>query len=356
MNVIFYACETFASGHIRGIVPAAQLNRRGRVRVSVKTDVLYCDWPGTDAMVFQRQHKPVMVEKIAEARRAGIATLYDLDDDLFGFADQLELLGAEVQERHKDYADQVRACIREADCVVCSTKPLEELVRAEVPDARATVVIENGLDLVDGNWEPCRADRIRRKARPADDTVTVGWYGSMLHTKDAPDVGPALAGLMAKHPQLRLHFIGHVNTDDLGVDLKQHADRITNDAAWHDISALPHAISGFDIGLAVQSNTRFNAARSNIKWQEMAALEIPAVASDMPAFRGTITNGLDGFVCRDQQEWFAALDALIEDPALRERVGRNARKTLENRFCMAVQAPKWERMYRHLLNHLALSG
>lgn len=343
MNVVFYANELIASGHIRGIVPAAEMNRRGRVRVMVKQDILYSDRPGTQAVVVQRQSNPNFPAMLKEMRAQGIITLYDVDDDLFS-------LPITDEKRKADYLAGVRACMEAVDCVVCSTRHLEEAVREEVPAVRATVTVENGVDLQDGNWEPHRLARVRQKTRPQVDRVEIGWYGHMLHASDAPLVGPVLAAILAKHPNAYLHLVGQVGPDQLSVDLSHLGDRVIYDNRWHDITELPEIIRHFDIGLAVQADTRYNRCRSNLKWQEMAALDIPVVASAMPAYASTLTHGADGFLCSNQQEWYDALDALVSDRAMREEVGRSGRLTLESKFCVQVQAPRWEQMYRELMN------
>ncbi|WP_224449965.1 glycosyltransferase family 4 protein [Haloprofundus salilacus] len=53
------------------------------------------------------------------------------------------------------------------------------------------------------------------------------------------------------------------------------------------------------------------------------------VLRDIPVFREFYTDGHDCLLCSTREEFEAALDRLAADPDLRERLGKNARKTAE---------------------------
>lgn len=73
---------------------------------------------------------------------------------------------------------------------------------------------------------------------------------------------------------------------------------------------------------------------------------LPIVASDLPALRGMITNGVEGLLTSDDpHEIAAALERLIGDPALRSRMGAAARCRYETDFSAAGMAEKVARVY-----------
>ncbi|MFR5869113.1 MAG: glycosyltransferase, partial [Acutalibacteraceae bacterium] len=47
-------------------------------------------------------------------------------------------------------------------------------------------------------------------------------------------------------------------------------------------------------------------------------------ASDMGAFARMIQHGKTGYLCRGEEQWFETLSGLIEDKALRRRIGEQA--------------------------------
>ncbi|WP_049898689.1 glycosyltransferase family 4 protein [Halococcus agarilyticus] len=60
---------------------------------------------------------------------------------------------------------------------------------------------------------------------------------------------------------------------------------------------------------------------------EAMACGKPVVISDIPVFEEFFTHGEDCLKCASASEFRAALDRLADDPALRERLGANARET-----------------------------
>jgi glycosyltransferase involved in cell wall biosynthesis len=69
------------------------------------------------------------------------------------------------------------------------------------------------------------------------------------------------------------------------------------------------------------------------------AMGLPVVATPIPSYEPVIEQGVDGFLARSKGEWLQYLSAL-RDPALRNRVGRQARQTALKRYSMDRQAEK----------------
>jgi glycosyltransferase involved in cell wall biosynthesis len=49
---------------------------------------------------------------------------------------------------------------------------------------------------------------------------------------------------------------------------------------------------------------------------------------------------VNGFLARSTEEWVSYLDLLLEDGALRERLARAGRVTVEERYSLKSQAPR----------------
>jgi glycosyltransferase involved in cell wall biosynthesis len=65
---------------------------------------------------------------------------------------------------------------------------------------------------------------------------------------------------------------------------------------------------------------------------EAMAAGLPCVALDSEAHRELIRDGESGFLCQTERDMLNRIAALIDDPALRERIGRAARHEACGRF------------------------
>jgi len=54
-----------------------------------------------------------------------------------------------------------------------------------------------------------------------------------------------------------------------------------------------------------------------------------------------IEDGVNGFLANTEEEWIEKLSRLIEDPGLRMRMGKAGRKTIEERFSLKYNAPRF---------------
>ncbi|MCK4846809.1 MAG: glycosyltransferase family 4 protein, partial [Deltaproteobacteria bacterium] len=67
---------------------------------------------------------------------------------------------------------------------------------------------------------------------------------------------------------------------------------------------------------------------------------ISAVASPVGVNTEVIDEGVNGLLAVNESEWLDAISKLIEDAGLRKGLGKEARKTIEERYSLRVNAPK----------------
>ena len=68
---------------------------------------------------------------------------------------------------------------------------------------------------------------------------------------------------------------------------------------------------------------------------EAMAAGLPCVAIDSPVHRGLLRHGETGFLCADAESVWRHVARLVDDPELRARMGRAARREAEQRFAHA---------------------
>jgi glycosyltransferase involved in cell wall biosynthesis len=250
-----------------------------------------------------RQHGAATESLVAALRRTGVAISYDNDDDLSAIhrdSPSYKRLGG--LQGHRDFAATVRVA-RRAALVTTPSRVLANRYREA--GVEQVEVIENYLP------PEFASQRSRRHAG-----LVIGWVAGLEHAVDDSrlGIGPVLLRLLDSYPKLRVAVVGH----DLGLD---------HDRYFHlrgtDFGALLHTAAGFDIGIAPLASSRFNAARSNVKVKEYAALGIPWLASRVAPYADLGPE--QGGLLVEDDAWERALRDLIEHPLRRARLGRRSR-------------------------------
>jgi colanic acid/amylovoran biosynthesis glycosyltransferase len=85
---------------------------------------------------------------------------------------------------------------------------------------------------------------------------------------------------------------------------------------------------------------------------EAMSMELPVVATRSGGMEEVIEHGVNGLLANvyDHEMLATNLSHLLNDSELRNRLGKQARKTIEDRFDIRIQADKYEKIYQHLLN------
>jgi GT2 family glycosyltransferase/glycosyltransferase involved in cell wall biosynthesis len=260
----------------------------------------------------------------AHCRETGARLLYDIDDDLLHIPrDHPE--AAELRPR----ARVIARMLRHADVVWTSTAPLAAALRDACGSIR---VVPNGLD--ERIWGEPGVDRVRLNP------LRILFMGSATHQKDWAVVAAALGRVVNV-------FGGDVMFDMMGVVgpvtlpdwVHRVAPSMVGNASYPGfVDWITHA-PPWDIGIAALADTDFNRCKSAIKLMDYAALGLPVVASDVPAYRAALTGSGGGLlVANTGAAWFEALCRLVRDAQLRKRLAAAGAKALVARDTLAAQA------------------
>jgi glycosyltransferase involved in cell wall biosynthesis len=162
-------------------------------------------------------------------------------------------------------------------------------------------------------------------------------YGSGTATHDADflEAAPALEGVLDRFADVELQITGPLA---LPRSLRRFQERVQHRPVM-DWQSWFQSMSEVDIALApLEMNNIFCRAKSEAEYIEAGALGLPVVASDIDAFRDSITRGQDGFLAANAVEWSRALTSLVEQPQLRAQIGEEARPTILRRYSPHARA------------------
>ena len=96
----------------------------------------------------------------------------------------------------------------------------------------------------------------------------------------------------------------------------------------------------FDIGLSPLADDEWTRGKCGLKLLQYMAMGLASVSSRVGANLDIVEEGVDGFLATEAGEWLKKLSLLIEDAALRKRMGEAARKKAEEKFSLKKTAPQ----------------
>ena len=88
-----------------------------------------------------------------------------------------------------------------------------------------------------------------------------------------------------------------------------------------------------------------DAGNAAYKLLQVMAAGKPVIASPVGANRQVVQHGVNGFLAESAEEWAEALRKLA-DPALRQRMGAEARKTVEEQYATSIVTPRLAEILR----------
>lgn len=331
----------------RGFLPAEALRMRG-----VHVDVRHYRDPSivelsevADAVVLYRVPATVQVVELVAAVRARprpVPVLFDIDDlifdpDLEGEVHGLHVLTAEEHALWWRGVARYRTTMELCDAYVGSTQELCDHATATtgLPSFRYANGV--GVDLGRQSEKALAAPRTPGPLR-------IGYFsGTNTHDADWAVVEPAVARVLAERPDVELWIGGYLTT---GPGLEPYASRIRRlpMLPWYE---LPERLRQVDVNLApLVLSSRFNEAKSAIKWLEAALVETVTVASPTQPFREAIEHGRTGLLASSVEEWAEAIGRALDDPLLRRRLGSAARREALLRWGPHSQGARYAEVLR----------
>jgi glycosyltransferase involved in cell wall biosynthesis len=265
-----------------------------------------------DVLVIARTRYDDAVARLVERAHArGVTVLYDVDDLVFDPSMVhyiMEALGVESTEDRWNYwfsyIGRLHATLDLCDGAITTTEPLAERLRA-VTGGKPCTVVPNFLNQRQTEVSTLMLEYKRLAGYQRDGSVTIGFLsGSPSHSRDLQVASPALAGSLRLHPDLRLRMVGFAALND---HLKPFADRV-DFVPLQDYLNLQRVTAACDFCVVPLSLNVFSRCKSELKFFEAGVVECPIVATPIPSYAATITDGADGWLAASH-EWLDKIEA-----------------------------------------------
>ncbi|MCW1874156.1 glycosyltransferase family 4 protein [Erwinia sp. INIA-01] len=161
---------------------------------------------------------------------------------------------------------------------------------------------------------------------PKSEPFTLVWIGS-------PSTSPYLVELNDALSRITQEF--DINVRLIGFDEKMShrlAFRHTV-VSWNadtEVSELATA----HLGIMPLPDRPFEKGKCGFKLIQYMAVGLPILASPVGVNVQIVTNGVNGFTCRDSDDWYSRIRQIFLDETLRAEMGKNSRKNFIERYSL----------------------
>ena len=105
-----------------------------------------------------------------------------------------------------------------------------------------------------------------------------------------------------------------------------------------------------DIGIMPLPDAPWEKGKCGYKLIQYMACGLPVVASPVGVNTEIVAQGENGFLASGDSQWTEAINTLVADVALRQRLGRAGRRQVETTYCLQAQAPRLIEMLNRVVN------
>lgn len=254
---------------------------------SLDVGALLAELRVADVVVFT-QFSDMDRDLMEKLNHAGVATVYDMNEDLEGYPELEKLL------------DTAKITM------FCSTS-----LKEKYGENRSGYAIFDAFEtekLFEHSYQP----------HGKDGKIRVLWSGMGGNAKNAEFLRPIC--------------------QELGMEFLVMSEWETADIRWKRETWLEH-LNDADIVVSPQRLDVQNC-KSNTKATQPMAFGIPVVVSPLPAYTEFIKNGENGFICTEPGQWKDVLTALRDSQELRERIGK-AGKAAVGQYSIDMVGLRW---------------
>ena len=337
MRVVVFPADAWACGHYRLIWPAEILRQQGwdihivppngQTGLLVKTEededgnkrLTELTAPECDLIVLQRPGHVLQPQLLAALRKAGIAVVVDMDDDM-STMNQNHVAFRLYSTRTKtelSWRNAIESC-KVATLVTTSTSELQKIY---APHGRG-MVLDNYVPEVYLDMDECRPE------------PGFGWAGTVQsHPDDLQVAGNAVQKLRDEGHSFRIVGDGKKVKETLKLKDDPEATGGVGLDQW--LRTIQRTLQ---VGMVPLASTRFNASKSRLKGIEYMAGGIPWVASPRQEYRRLVRESGCGLLADTPKDWYRQLKLLLTDEVLRKEQVDRGREFMADQ---TYQAQSW---------------
>ncbi len=174
--------------------------------------------------------------------------------------------------------------------------------------------------------------------------VTLGWIGDHGSIHYLEKMRPIFERLGERYPQVELKIVCDTffDCDRMKVVKKN----------WKPEEEVAD-LQGFDIGLMPLVDDPWSWGKCGLKIIQYQGVGVPVVCTPVGINKDLVEDGTNGLWAITPEEWEEKLSLLIENPGLREQMGREGRKRVMRDYTDQVCAPRFFSVLERLVQKVS---
>ncbi|GAB3288163.1 glycosyltransferase family 4 protein [Hymenobacter tenuis] len=172
-------------------------------------------------------------------------------------------------------------------------------------------------------------NKVRNQLTP--DRLVIGWTGTHSTLKYIEQVVPVLSKLEQEFDfEFRV-----ISNQPPSLQLKSLVY-----VPWKKETEIADLLQ-FHVGLMPLEDDIWAKGKCAFKALQYMALGEPALVSPVGMNTEVVQDGYNGYVCTNAGDWENALKKLLQEPRLRDELGKNARHTIEKHYSVTANLPNF---------------
>jgi glycosyltransferase involved in cell wall biosynthesis len=232
--------------------------------------------------------------------------------------------------------------LNSSDGLIVVSDQLKQILIDNGTLERRITVNPNGADPAVFHPDICSSDM--RRQLGLDGAIVVGYLGSFAKWHDLKTLLSIVPDVLLRNPKVRFLFAGgdvhDIPDDELKSNLSRFADRVVFTGQF-PLSKAPDYLGAMDIALTLYADLQ-SFYMSALKLFEYMAAGKAIVATEIGQQGQLIQDGENGLLVppEDVQNICSSLQRLIDNPALRQKLGRTARKAVLDNYTWTHNAQR----------------
>jgi len=288
---------------LRGVVHSLEM-----IKFYISITFIVFKW--AEKIFIQKTILPKIVIRMFKASKRSF--LFDFDDAIY------VSFSTSKQRKRRDKLASLAYMLKNAETVIAGNQVLWRYARkfTDKCEVIPTVVDTQKYCVQNNNKEF---------------NFVIGWIGTSQNLVFLEQIAPAIKTLCREFPQLRLLVI---------CDKPYVLGDMVINKPWSKETEISNMLE-MDIGVMPLPDDEWTRGKCSFKALQYLALGIPVVISPVGMNNEVITDGVNGYLANESDEWVGKLRSLIMNQNIRQEMAMRGRKLVEEKYSLEVWLKLW---------------